>query len=121
MTTCKYCGQEIIQADFEGQFDICTDCILSYSRNYGAREVGFLCFIVVQGMFFFVSFLQLVVNIPHFLSNVEQNYPYFIVNLVVTIVSGGILAFSILISKRKSTRRHLGLGSKVGNLSNLKN
>ena len=121
MTTCKYCGQEIIQADFEGQFDICTDCILSYSRNYGLREVGFLCFIVLQGICFFVSFLQLVFNIPYFLSNFEQSYPYFIIHLVVSIVSGGILAISILISKRKTARRRLELENKVGNLSNLKN
>ena len=116
METCKLCGQEIIQADFEGQFDICTDCILSYSRNYGAREVGFLCFIMVHGMLFLVSFVQLIINIPHFLSDVEQNYPYFIVSLVITIVSGGILAVSIIISKHKSSKRRKDLEKKVSPL-----
>ena len=33
MTNCKLCGQEIIQGDFEGDIDICTDCIIIGSKN----------------------------------------------------------------------------------------
>ncbi|MHA1106528.1 MAG: hypothetical protein ACTSPN_12545 [Promethearchaeota archaeon] len=46
MSNCKYCGQEIIQGSFEGEFDICTECIMTSSRIYSIKFASLSYFIV---------------------------------------------------------------------------
>ena len=108
MTKCKLCGQEIIQGDFEGEIDICTDCIIIGSKNYAVKEVSLLCIIVISGAVFVTSFLQIIFNITSIISNFEQSFIYFIIPLIMCIVSGGFLItyFSVSIFK-SSQRKHI--------------
>lgn len=117
MTNCKLCGQEIIQGDFEGEIDICTDCILTSSRNYGVKAVSLLCFIVIDGAFFVTSFLQLIFGIPSLISNFEQNFIYFIVSLIMSIVSGGFLIVYFSVSRYKSSHRSHIVENRVSPLT----
>ena len=103
MSTCKVCGQEIIQEDFEGQEELetCTDCIISSSRKYGTKQVSLLCFLTIDSVFFIITLLTLISITPGFLPEILQNPIYFFHPIATLIISGVVLViyFSVLINK----------------------
>ena len=99
MSNCKYWGQEIIQEHFEGEVDICTDCIMTSSRIYSLKFASLLCLIVIISIIFIISLIQLIIIIPTLIF--EENIIYFSTPLAVCIITGSSLLGILLYFKKK--------------------
>jgi len=91
MSNCKYCGQEIIQEHFEGEIDICTECIMNSSRIYSIKFASLLCIIVISSIMFVIYLISLIMNIPLLIINFEENLMYFSISVTVCIITGSSL------------------------------
>jgi len=101
MPNCKYCGQEIIQGEFEGEIDICTDCIITSSQDYGMKFLCVSCIFFVAGAMFLVTLISLIINLPSLLVNFEEFIIYYIIPVSVCIITGSFLLGYFYISKKK--------------------
>ncbi|MHA1703966.1 MAG: hypothetical protein ACTSWK_17065 [Promethearchaeota archaeon] len=104
MSNCKYCGQEIIQGSFEGEFDICTECIMTSSRIYSIKFASLSCFIVIISILFVINFISLIMSIPLLIINFEEHIIYFSILVAVCIVTGSSLVGCFSISKKKTKK-----------------
>lgn len=101
MSYCKYCDQEIIQEHFEGEIDICTDCIMDSSRIYSMKFASLSCLIVIISIIFVISLIELIMSIPTL--NVDENIIYFIITLTVCIITSNSLLGLLLYIKKIKT------------------
>lgn len=104
MSNCKSCGQEIIQGHFEGEIDICTECIMTSSRVYSIKFASLSCFIVIISIIFVINLISIIMNIPVLIINFEENIIYFGITVSVCIITGSSLLLGYFsISKKKDT------------------
>ena len=99
MSNCKYCGQEIIQGHFEGEIDICTDCIMTSSRIYSIKFASLSCFIVIISILFVINLISSIMSIPLLIINFEKHIIYFSIPVAVCIITGSSLVGYFFISK----------------------
>lgn len=104
MPKCKFCGQEVAKKDFEDDFEICIDCIMTDSMSYGVKHTFFMCLFVLGGSIFIVSLFSVIANIPLLFSDFEHNFVYIIPPLIVSIISGSFVILSFIFSKFKFTK-----------------
>ena len=91
MSNCKYCGQEIIQEHFEGEIDICIECIMKSSRIYSIKFGSLLCITVISSILFVMYLISLIMSIPLLIINFEENLMYFSISVTVCIITGSSL------------------------------
>jgi len=100
MSNCKYCGQEFIQGDFEGELDICTECVMTSSRIYSLKFASLSCIIVIISILFVVSLISLMMSIPILIINFEEYIKYFSITAAICIITGSSLLGYFSISKK---------------------
>ncbi|MBY9003329.1 MAG: hypothetical protein KGD73_05105 [Candidatus Lokiarchaeota archaeon] len=100
MSNCKYCGQEIIQEHFEGEIDICTDCIMTSSRIYGLKFASLSCLIVILSIMFIINLISIIMNIPVLITNFEEHIIYSSIPIAVSIITGSSFLWILLYLKK---------------------
>ncbi len=102
MDKCKYCGQEINDFDNEGDIDVCGDCIMVYSQKITFS----LCLIFAAGIFFTLSFIQLLVIIFNLSIMFNQSYIFLLPPLIICISTGSLGVILIAVFKKKHFDLH---------------
>lgn len=98
MTNCMQCDQELNEGSPNMEINLCLDCVLENSMRSGIKVTIYYCVILMAGIFFIISLIPCIVNLPLLLTAFEENIGYFSLNIIISTLTGTILIVSPIFS-----------------------
>jgi len=96
MYVCRQCGQELIEYEINNGIDICSECILENSTKSAIKFSVIYCFITMVSIVFVANLFPIIINFS--LGLTFENFEYIFLNIVIFIITGGILVTFIIYS-----------------------